>query len=43
MLKVSPNMKGDAQLRTKSGKVIIKKYSHQYNRLFDDDEDIENN
>lgn len=42
MLEVSPNMKGNANLRTKSGKVIIKKYSHMYNRLFDNDEDISN-
>lgn len=36
MLGISPNTKGDSIKRTKSGKVIIKKYSHQYNRLFDD-------
>lgn len=41
MLQISPNQKGDVNKRTKSGKVLIKKYSHQYNRLFDDDEDLE--
>lgn len=41
-LAISPNQKGDVTKRLKSGKVAIKKYSHQYNKLFDDDE-FENN
>lgn len=43
MLAVSPNAKGDTLLKTKGGKVIIKKYSHMYNRLFDDDLNNNNN
>lgn len=38
MLGISPNEKGDKTKRTSSGKVLIKKYSHQYNSLFDEDE-----
>lgn len=40
-LKISPNQKGDVSKRIKSGKVLIKKLSHQYNTLFDND-DFEN-
>lgn len=35
-LGISPNQKGDTKKGTKSGKVLIKKYSHQYISLFDD-------
>ena len=35
-LNISPNQKGDAQLGTKSGKVLLKKYSGSYSSLFDD-------
>lgn len=35
-LNISPNQKGDAQLGTKSGKVLLKKYSGSYYSLFDD-------
>lgn len=38
MLGISPNQKANPQTKAKSGKVLIKKYSHQYNSLFDDDE-----
>lgn len=37
-LNISPNQKGDLLKGTKSGKVLIKKYSNQYNSLFDDAE-----
>lgn len=37
MLGISPNQKGNKNNRTTSGKVIIKKHSHQYNSLFDDE------
>lgn len=37
MLGVSPNRKGDRTKGAASGKVLIKKQSHQYSRLFDDD------
>lgn len=37
MLGVSPTKKGDKNKGTRSGKVIIKKMTHQYNTLFDDD------
>lgn len=37
MLGISPTQKGDRTKRALSGKANIKKYSHQYNRLFDDD------
>lgn len=40
-LAISPNQKGDRNKGTKSGKVLIKRYSHQYNQLFDDN-DFEN-
>lgn len=42
MLGISPNQKGNKDNRTTSGKVIIKKHSHQYNSLFND-EDFQNN
>lgn len=35
-LNISPNQKGDKAAGTKSGKVLIKKMSGQYNSLFDD-------
>lgn len=35
-LNISPNQKGDAQRGIKSGKSLLKKYSGQYNSLFDD-------
>lgn len=38
MLGISPNQKGDVSRKIKSGKVLIKKMSHQYNSLFDDDD-----
>ena len=38
-LQVSPKQKGDATKGTKSGKLIIKKYSSLYNTLFDDVEE----
>lgn len=41
MLGVSPTHKGNRDKRILSGKCTIKKYSHQYNSLFDD-ENIEN-
>lgn len=41
MLAISPNQKGDPIKRTKSGKVLIKKLSHDYKTLFDD-EDLNN-
>ena len=40
MLGISPNMKGDRDKGTKSGKALIKLYSRQYNTLFDDDDDF---
>lgn len=36
MLGISSNQKGDSKNRILSGKVNIKKHSHQYNYLFDD-------
>lgn len=42
MLGISPNQKGDKIKKLVSGKVAIKRYSHQYNSLFDDD-DYQNN
>ena len=44
MLGISSNQKGNRNRRSVSGKVLIKKYSHQYNTLLDDDnfEDINN-
>ena len=41
MLGISPTQKGDRNKRILSGKAIIKKNSHQYNTLFDD-EDFQN-
>lgn len=41
MLGISANQKGDKNKRLQSGKVLLKRYSHQYNKLFDDD-DFEN-
>ena len=41
MLGISPTQKGDRNKRILSGKAIIKKNSHQYNSLFDD-EDFQN-
>lgn len=38
-LSISPNQKGNAKKSTKSGKVLIKKMSGQYQTLFDDLED----
>ena len=35
-LSISPNQKGDASRGVKSGKVLLKKMSGQYNSLFDD-------
>lgn len=35
-LSISPNQKGNAQLGTKSGKSLLKKYSGNYSSLFDD-------
>ena len=37
-LSISPNLKADANKKTKSGKALIKKYSSSYLTLFDDDE-----
>lgn len=37
MLAISPNQKGNRDRRSVSGKVLIKKFSHQYNSLFDED------
>lgn len=34
-LQISASAKGDAKRGIKSGKVLLKKYSHQYNSLFD--------
>ena len=42
MLGISPTQKGDRDRRLLSGKASIKKHSHQYNSLFDD-EDFQNN
>lgn len=42
MLKISPNAKGNRSKGTVSGKVSIKKHSHQYNLLFDEEE-LDNN
>lgn len=41
MLGISPTQKGDRNKRILSGKAVIKKNSHQYNTLFDD-EDFKN-
>ena len=38
MLGISPTQKGDRNKRILSGKAIIKKNSHQYNSLFDDED-----
>ena len=43
MLGISPNKKGDTTKKLLSGKVAIRRNSHQYNFLFDDDDFIENN
>ena len=37
-LGISPNAKGNRNRGTKSGKALIKKYSEQYNSLFDDND-----
>lgn len=37
MLGISPTQKGDKSKGIRSGKVVIKKLTHQYNSLFDDD------
>lgn len=37
-LGISPSMKANNKLGTKSGKALLKKYARQYNTLFDDDE-----
>lgn len=42
MLGISPTQKGDRDKRILSGKAAIKKNSHQYSSLFDD-EDLQNN
>lgn len=39
MLKISPGSKGDRYNRLDSGRILIKKHSHQYSSLFDDDQD----
>lgn len=39
MLKISPSSKGDRHKRIDSGRILIKKHSHQYSSLFDDDQD----
>ena len=36
-LGISPTKKGDRNKRILSGKAAIKKMTHQYNSLFDDD------
>ena len=38
MLGISPTKKGNAKTKALSGKASIKKYSHQYNILFDDND-----
>ena len=38
-LGISPNQKANSKLGTVSGKSLIKKYSHQYQTLFDDEEE----
>lgn len=38
-LSISPNLKANANKKTKSGKALIKKYSGQYLTLFDDNDD----
>lgn len=43
MLGISPTQKGNRAKRALSGKANIKKYSHQYNRLFDDDNFLDTN
>ena len=37
-LGISPNQKGNSTNKTVSGKVLLKRYSHQYLSLFDDEE-----
>lgn len=39
MLGISPNQKGDKNRKSVSGKVLIKKLSHKYTSLFDENED----
>ena len=43
MLGISPTQKGNRAKRALSGKANIKKYSHQYKRLFDDDNFLDTN
>lgn len=43
MLGISSNQKGDVNKRAKSGKSLIKKLSHNYSTLFDDDNFNNNN
>lgn len=43
MLGISPTQKGDRNKGIISGKAAIKKYSHQYNTLFDDNDFESNN
>ena len=43
MLGISPTQKGDRDRRIISGKAAIKRLSHQYNTLFDNDDFEENN
>ena len=38
-LNISPNLKANANKKTKSGKALIKKYSSSYLTLFDDDDE----
>lgn len=38
-LNISPNLKADANKKTKSGKALIKKYSNSYLSLFDDNDE----
>ena len=38
-LNISPNLKANANKKTKSGKALIKKYSSSYLTLFDDNDE----
>ena len=38
-LRISPNQKGDANKKTKSGKTLLKQYNGCYNTLFEDNEE----
>ena len=39
MLGISPNQKGNSQMKTKSGKSLLKKYSGDYGNLFENNDD----